>query len=69
VKVLVNNIHEIGQWPSVKFILCKKKPKDTKFSFIMNTAKIVGKKLRRRIGTQVTIRGEDKVGFRKARGS
>jgi len=34
-------------------VFCKKKPKATKFSFIINTAKIVAGKLRRRIGRQV----------------
>jgi hypothetical protein len=52
---LINSIHEIGHWPSVKMNLCNKKPKATKFSFVANTAKILAKIHKRRIGRKLRI--------------
>jgi len=55
VKGLINNIDEIGQWFSVKMNFCKKKPKATQSSFVANTAEIVARILKRRIGRKLRI--------------
>jgi len=52
---LINNIREIGYWPSFKMNFCKKKPKATKSSFVTNTAEIVARIFERRIGSELTI--------------
>jgi hypothetical protein len=67
VKGLIDYVHEIGQWLSVKMNFCKNKAKATKSSFVANTTEIVARILKNWKETE-DISGEGVFGFRRARG-
>jgi len=79
-KKLINTIYETREWPKdfteVTMIALKKKPQATKcsdhrtISLIAHAAKIVAKRLRRRIEKKIEdVLGEDQFGFRRGKGT
>jgi hypothetical protein len=63
---MINNKYETGQWPSVKVILFKKKPKQQNAATIAHTAEKVARIFRGKDcqGTEDT-RGKDKFIYRR----